>query len=587
MPNIRCPICTVLGHVDHGKSSILDKIRHSNIVSKEAGAITQAIGASIIPQQIIKKITRHLTSLKLKLDIPGLLFIDTPGHAAFSNLRKRGGNLADIAILVVDVNEGFKPQTEESIEILKSYKIPFVIAANKIDLIHGWRNFDKKNILDNIKVQSEQIQQLLDRKLYEIVGQLSKYNLNSERFDRVEDYTKQIAIIPTSAKTGEGIPELIMLLAGLAQKFLEKTLKYDVKEHAKGTILEVKKEKGLGKILDVIIYDGSLKVGEIIVIGGVDKPIVTKVKALFEPKPLSEMRDKKTKFNSVKEVHAAIGVKVSALDIEKVIAGMPIRTTTKNNLEKVKRDIQKEIQEVLIETDKEGIIIKADSIGSLEALIKLFKEKSIPIRKALIGNIQKKDQIEAQSNIEKNPEHAVIIGFNIKDESRICLDKVKVITNDVVYKLIEDFEKWQLERKKTEEASQLDTVIKPCKIQIMTGYVFRQSNPAVCGVEILEGNIKVGISLMKKDGRVITEIKQLQLENKSISEAEQGKQVAASMDNVTIGRQVNENDILYSAIPEEDFRKLKKLKHLLKKNEINMLKEIAEIKRKENPMWGI
>lgn len=585
MSKTRCPICTVIGHVDHGKSSILDNIRNSNIVAKEAGSITQAIGASIIPLNVIKKLTSHLAStLKLKFNIPGILFIDTPGHAAFTNLRKRGGNLADIAILVINVNEGFKPQTEECIEILKTYKTPFIIAANKVDLIHGWKN-QKKNLLENINSQPDNIKQLLDKKLYELVGQLSKHNINSERFDRVEDYTKQIAIIPTSAKTGEGIPELLMVLAGLAQKFLEQCLECNVKGDAKGTILEIKKEKGLGKTLDVIIYDGSLKVGDTIVIGGVDKPIVTKVKALFEPKPLAEMRDKKTKFNSVRQVHAATGVKVSALGIDEAVAGMPIRAA--KDIEKVKKEIQNEVQEVLIETEKKGIIIKADSLGSLEALIHLFKEKNIPIRKAFIGNIQKKDLMDAQSNLDKNPEHAVIIGFNVKDESGMCLDKIKIIKSDVIYNLLDGFEQWQVERKKNEEESQLDDVVRPCKIKVMSGYIFRQSNPAVCGVDVLEGKIKVGIPLMKKNGKFLTDLKGLQLDGKNISEAEQGKQVAASMPNVTIGRQVHEDDILYSSISEDDFRKLKKFKNLLKKVELNLLKEIAEIKRNENPMWGI
>ncbi|RLE44874.1 translation initiation factor IF-2, partial [Candidatus Woesearchaeota archaeon] len=359
MDNIRSPVCTVVGHVDHGKSSLLDYIRSSNIVKAEAGAITQAIGASLIPLDIIKKTCGPLLdSLKIKFTIPGLLFIDTPGHAAFTNLRKRGGNLADIAILVIDINEGFKPQTEEAVEILKQQKTPFIVAANKIDLLPGW-NSAKDNVLKNISSQGQDTQKRLDIKLYELVGKLHEFGFASERFDRVSDHTKEVAIIPISSKTGEGIPELLMVLTGLAQKYLENCLKCDINIPAKGTVLEVKEEKGMGMVLDTIIYDGMLKKDDFIVIGGIEKPVVTKPRALLEPMPLSEIRDKKTKFKQVDEVCAARCIRISAPEIENAIAGMPLMASSKDSLEKTKQEIQKLVSEVIIETDEQGIILKA------------------------------------------------------------------------------------------------------------------------------------------------------------------------------------------------------------------------------------
>ena len=584
--SIRSPICTVAGHVDHGKTSVLDKIRGTAIVETEAGRITQAIGASIVPLTTIRKICGPLLErLNIKFTIPGLLFIDTPGHAAFTNLRKRGGNLADIAIVVIDINEGIKPQTTEVIDILKQYKTPFVVALNKIDLISGWQS-NKTLLLENVSKQSTTIQQLLDKKLYELVGRLSTFGLNSERFDRVDDYTKQIAIIPLSAKTGEGIPELLMVITGLAQKYLEKKLDIDIKRFAKGTILEVKETKGLGITLDVIVYDGTLKRNDLIVIGGLEKPIVTKVKALFEPMPLAEMRDKKTKFKAVQSVSASTGIKISSPDIENVVAGMPLRACKEEELEKVKEEIQKEVEEVVIETDDKGIIIKADTLGSLEALIKLLKEKNITIRKASVGNISKKDIAEASTIYAEDPLKAVVLGFNVScDMKEVGL--VKIITSDIIYKIIEEFEKWQTEEKARKEKDQLSQLVMPCKLQILKGYVFRQSNPAVSGIEVLAGKLKVGVGLMKDEGKRITFVKSMQSEQENIEEAEKGRQLAISMDNVTIGRQVNEGDMLYSVMPESDFRKLKKLKEHLKPEEIEAIKEIAAIMRKENPTWGI
>ena len=583
---LRSPICTVVGHVDHGKSSILDKIRRSKIVAGEAGKITQHIGASIVPLDTIKKICGDLTKT-MDFSIPGLLFIDTPGHAAFTHLRKRGGNLADIAILVVDINEGFKPQTIESLEILKSYKTPFIVAANKIDLLPRWKS-DKGNILANIQKQDPAVITQVETKLYELVGKMAQFGINSERFDRVEDFTNQIAIVPVSAETGEGIPELLMVISGLAQKFLEKCLECEVSGNAKGTVLEVKEEKGLGKTVDAIIYDGSIKVNDIIVIGGVDDAIVTKVRALLEPMPLKEMRDKKGKFRSVKEAHAATGVKIAAPDLDKVISGMPIRVAGKDEVDKVAEEIQAEVKEVLVTTEDIGIIVKADTLGSLEAVSVLMKEHNFSVRKAAVGDISKKDIAEAESNYDKDPLTAVVVGFGVDVKPDVKIpDNIKVITSDVIYRLVEDMEKFVTEAKKAEEMKKLDGLNWPCKIELLRGYVFRQNNPAVVGCHILQGKAMTGMRLMNKNGQTVTDIKSMQREKDSMSTVEAGEQVAVAMNGVTVGRQVNEGDILYSYLTENEFRTFKELKKLLSEKDIELLKEISAIMRKDNPIWGV
>jgi len=592
MPAIRSPICTVEGHVDHGKTSILDRIRGSRVAKGEAGAITQAIGASIVPLSMIQKICGPLLkTLKMQFTIPGLLFIDTPGHAAFTALRKRGGNLADIAVVVIDINEGVMPQTEEAIEILKSYKTPFIVAANKIDLIPGFKQKNKP-ILQTIEEQDPNTKAKIETKLYELVGRLHELGLQSERFDRVQDYTKQIAIVPTSAHSGDGIPELLMVITGLAQKYLEECLKCDTKGQAKGIILEVKEEKGMGTTIDVILYDGNLKRNDTVVIGSLTEPVVTKIRALLEPAPLAEMREKKTKFKTIQQATAATGVKISAPDLENTTAGMPLLSATKENLEQAKQEVQKEVEEVLIETEKSGIIVKADTLGSLEAVDKLLKEKNITIRKATIGNISKKDITEAESVYEEDPFKAVILGFNIDispdAEDSAKTTKTKIITNAVIYKLIEDFEKWQEQERKAQEAKKLDVLTRPCKLKMLgKGYIFRQNNPAVFGVDVLQGELKTGTPLMKPDGTILKPVKSIQSEQENIEKAEKGKQVAISVPGITIGRQIGEEDILISDIPEEEFRKLKELKKYLSKEEIELLKEIAEIKRKQNPVWGV
>jgi len=580
---IRQPIVAVMGHVDHGKTLILDKIRGTAITAREAGGITQAIGASIIPIETIKKVSGQLLEqLKLTLTIPGLLFIDTPGHAAFISLRKRGGTLADIAILVVDINEGLKPQTKESIEILKQYKTPFIIAANKIDLVEGWKQ-KPGTLIQNLNSQTPETQRRFETKLYEIVAQIYELGIPADRFDRVSDYTKTAAVIPVSAKTGEGIPELLMLLTGLAQRFLEQKLQTQETGPAKGTILEVKEQTGLGTVLDTIIYDGTLKVGDQIIIGTMDEPVKTKIKALFQPVGTAEMREKKAKFVPVKQVTAATGVRITAPNTENAIAGGAVLGVTDS--EKQIEEMKKHMNEVLIETDEDGIMIKADALGSLEALMTLLKDKGIPIRKTGIGPITKKDIADLEAIQQRNALNGILLGFNIPKpeiETTGC-----IMVQDVIYRLIEDYEKWKIEQKKKIELGELDLLVKPCKIEILKGYVFRQSNPAIAGVEVLAGTLKSNTPLMTKDGNEITTAKGIQVEQENVDKLEKGKQAAVSMPGITIGRQVNEGDILYSAIPEEHFRQFKENKEHLSEEEKNTLKEIAEIMRQKNAVWGI
>ncbi len=575
---IRSPVVAMVGHVDHGKSSILDKIRGTAIVKTEAGGITQAISSTLVPINAVKKVCGTLlTTLKLDIRLPGLLFLDTPGHAAFNNLRKRGGNLADIAVLVIDINEGIKEQTIEAINILKNYKTPFLIAANKIDLVPGYRHHDTK-LVDNLKKQTELTKKILDEKIYTLVGKLYNLGFESERFDRVQDYRKQLAIIPLSAKTGDGIPELLMMITGLAQRYLEESLRINVSGPGKGVILEVKEEKGLGTTLDVILYDGKIKIEDTIVIGGIDQPVVTKVKALFQPEPLADI--KKAKFKPVNECAAAIGVKISATDLEDVVAGMPLMVANQD-VELAKKVVQQEVEEVLIDVDGYGVVVKADSLGSLEALIGLLRQKGITVRSGGIGDITKKDIMDASA--EKNPLHRVILAFNIKSTHT---EDVKVISNNVIYRIIEELDKWQEEEKIRIEASELEGIIRPCKITILLGHIFRQSNPAVVGVEVVEG-ILTRCDIINDNGDKVGSIKDMQLDGKTIQKAKRGERVAVSITGAIVGRHIDEGSVLYSDITEEACRKLRKLKKYLNTSEIAALKEIIAIKRKSNTMWGI
>jgi translation initiation factor 5B len=569
MENIRSPNCVFVGHVDHGKSSILDRIRGSNIVKSEAGAITQKISCYKVDFLRIKKISGELLDkLNVEITIPGILFIDTPGHAAFTSLRKRGGNISDIAVLVVDIREGFKQQTMEAIEILKHYKTPFIVALNKVDLLTGWQK-KNMNLLSSISTQSENVKNILDQKIYEIVGKLYDYSFASERFDRVKDFTKEVAIIPVSALTGCGVPELLMIITGLAQRFLEESLKINVCEEGKGVVLEVNEKKGSGCVLNTILYDGCIECGDNFVVGSSGGAIKSKVRGLFENgKPINKSL-------------AASYLEISGPNLKDVSSGMPLFVANKN-LNKIEEEVNKQLNEVTIDTEKDGIVIKADSVGSLEALIFMLKEKKIKIHKASIGQINKKDLSDAESQSDEL--NQIVLGFNIK---KVDSKSVKLITNEVIYKIIEEFEEFIEEKKKEIELKKLRNIQTPAKVIFLRNYIFRQSNPAVVGMEVLSGTLKVGMNLIKIDGSKIGEVKSIQENGKGVSGAEKGKQVAVAVGGVTVGRQLIEGDIYVSDLSESEFRKLKDMKKFLNKDEVDLLKEILEIKRKDNNLWGV
>lgn len=580
---IRQPIVSVLGHVDHGKTSVLDYIRGSTVVSREAGAITQHIGATEVSIDSIYKVCGKLLKGK-KFTLPGLLFIDTPGHHAFTTLRARGGSLADIAILVVDIKEGFKPQTYESIKILKQYKTPFIIAANKIDAISGWQKNDSV-AKTRIQQQRPHIKTIFEEKLYEMIGTISEQKMNSDLYFNISDFRKTVGIIPISAKTGEGIPELLMILVGLAQRFLEDKL-YIESGPGKGSVLEVKEEVGLGKTIDAIIYNGVIKSDDKIVIGTKDEPVVTRIKALLKPKPLDEIRDPRERFDRVDEVHAACGIKISSPDLENVIPGAPIRVV-KDNLEEIVKEIKSQTK-IDFELDEQGIIIKADTIGSLEALIKESRDKGIKIRKAEIGNVSKRDIVDGAATLD--PLNKLIFAFNIKvlpeaKEELINTD-LTVFNEDVIYTIMEKYDEW-IEKKKAElERERRQDYIHPGMIKFLPEYVFRVSHPAVIGVRILSGRIKTGMKLIKEDGKLVGAIKGIQSENKAVEEAIQGQEVAISIEGITVGRQIKGEDILFTDIPVSDAKKLREM-DVLNLDERDVLNKIFEIKRKTDKFWGM
>ncbi|MHC1605557.1 MAG: translation initiation factor IF-2 [Candidatus Methanofastidiosia archaeon] len=579
MSMIRQPIVAVLGHVDHGKTTLLDKIRGTKVASREAGGITQHIGATEIPIDIIEQICGDLLK-EWKLTIPGLLFIDTPGHEAFTTLRARGSSLADIAILVIDINEGLQPQAVESLNILKQFKTPFIVVLNKIDRIGGWKS-TSKSFLKTYSEQDEEVRSEIDNRTWEFIGKLYEAGFESDRFDNIKDFTKKISIIPASAKNGVGVPEIMMMIAGLSQKFLEKRLKIEISGPAKGTVLEVKETLGFGTTIDVIIYDGTLKKGDVIVLGGRNGIIQTRVRALLKPKPLDEIRDPRFKFDSVDNVSSAAGIKIAAPGLDEVLAGSPLMVAI-NDIDNVSEKIMREISKFRIKRDATGIIIKADTLGSLEAIVGVLKNMEVSIRNADVGEVQKKDVVEAISVAEINAIEAVIFAFNVainEEALRMASESgIPIFKSDIIYKLIEEYEDFVETKTKEEEAKKKIGIVMAGKFQIMPKFVFRNAKPAIVGVEIVAGRVSPRLYVINEKGIKVGQIKSIKNGDEFLKEALVGQKVAMAIEGPVVGRQIREGEILYIDLSKSNIEKLKSMD--LAPEEKEVVEFLSKLKKK-------
>tara|TARA_B100000965_G_scaffold55942_1_gene42470 strand:- start:1070 stop:2737 length:1668 start_codon:yes stop_codon:yes gene_type:complete len=554
-------------------------------MDREAGGITQHIGATEVPADLLNELCAPLLGGK-SFDSPGLLFIDTPGHHSFSTLRSRGGALADIAILMVDVMEGVRPQTIESIRILKQAKTPFVIAANKVDRIHGWDSVHGRSMAEAVRDQTKDSQALFEQRYWDLVGKFAEHGFNIEMYSKVQDFTQEIALVPISAREGEGIQDLLAVVIGLAERYLEDKLT-DIEGAGEGTVLEMKEERGLGKTLDVILYRGSVKKGDEIVLVTEEGGASTHVRGMFAPRGMSEMRDAGNRWDDTEAAHAASGLKISAPSLDGVLAGTTLRVVSNDTEREEALALADAEANLSVELDEEGVTIKADTVGGLEALAKELRAVEVPIRHASIGKVNRRDVRTAENSTD--PLHRIILAFateilpDAEEDIENSENDVKFLGSDIIYHILEQREEWVEKRTRELEEASREQVVYPGRILLLPDHTFRVSKPAVVGVRVLAGRIHVGQRLLK-NGERVGQIKSIRSGQDSMKEARQGAEVAVAIDGVTVGRQIEEEDVLLVDIPESHAKKLRKMG--LTSAELEVLEELTTIHRKDSHFWG-
>jgi translation initiation factor 5B len=620
----RQPIVSVLGHVDHGKTSVLDLVRsvgserQASVMDREAGGITQHIGATEVPADVLNKTCEAMMGGK-KFKSPGLLFIDTPGHHSFVSLRNRGGSVADIAVLVVDVMEGLQPQTIESLHTLKETKTPFVIAANKVDRIHGWRTKHGRSFIESFNDQREDVQSLFEDRYWKMLGQFSEHGFNIERYDQIRDFRQNVALVPMSAKDGEGLQDLLAVTVGLAERFLEDRLT-DTLGAAEGTVLEMRDEVGMGKTIDVILYRGTLKVGDSIMVAANDGPFLTHIKGLKRPKGMSEMRDAGKRWVNFDSVEAACGVKIVAPKLENTIAGTTLYlANTPEQKEQAEAAIRQEWRAIFdsmpimcskcsevfprvdfkshtkkgpcygAEEERKGVVIKADTVGGIEALGFELAKLKIPVRQATVGPVNKRDILMAKS--AQDPLNKVILGFSVKGNTEVADalngddSEIRFFSGSIIYHIVDAYEAWREETAEQMAAELRESLVYPGRLLYLKDHTFRAKGPAIVGMRVIGGRVHIGQRLMKLDGTPVGQIKSLRTRaSDDVKEANQGDEVAVAINGPTVGRHIEELDEFYVDVPESHAKRLKKIE--LNPVEQEILDELIRLHRKENHFWG-
>ncbi|EMA40692.1 translation initiation factor IF-2 [Halococcus hamelinensis] len=588
--SLRTPIVAVLGHVDHGKTTLLDKIRGSAVTDGEAGAITQHIGATAVPLETVSELAGSLVDPD-DFDLPGLLFIDTPGHHSFSTLRSRGGALADIAILVVDVNDGFQPQTIEALDILRRTETPFVVAANKIDTVPGWNPQSDVPIQESYDAQSDRARATLDENLYELIGELSDHDFSADMYWRVQNFANNVGVVPTSAETGEGVPDVLTVLMGLSQRYLKDAMAIDVDGPGAGTVLEVKDQKGFGTAIDVVLYDGTVRSDDTIVVGASGDPIVTDVRALLQPRPLAEIRTE-SRFEQVDAVSAAAGLKIAAPELDSAMAGAPVRVVRDQPREEVVAAVEEELAAIGVTTQEEGVVVKADTLGSLEAVADALEEAEIPIVRAEVGAVAPRDVTVASTADEEKHETVLAFSVDVLDNAADLAEEsgVRIFESDVIYRLVEEYDEFVTERERSQQDAILENISRPARFQLLPDHTFRQNDPAVVGVEVLTGTLKRNARVVDFSGsepKRIGEVNGIQDQGEDVDQARKGDRVSVAIDGPTVGRQIEEGDELWVGLPEKHAKVLEQeLTEDIPADEADALRMYLDKHRRRDPFWG-
>uniref|UniRef100_A0A8D2ZCL8 Eukaryotic translation initiation factor 5B n=1 Tax=Scophthalmus maximus TaxID=52904 RepID=A0A8D2ZCL8_SCOMX len=596
LERLRSPVVCVLGHVDTGKTKILDKLRHTHVQDGEAGGITQQIGATNVPKETIEEQTRMVKNFnKEGIKIPGMLIIDTPGHESFSNLRNRGSSLCDIAILVVDIMHGLEPQTlrvhqpaeGEEVSVYRrpqqgrftAKRVPplpvvyFLVfdccCCLQIDRLYDWKRSPETDVHTTLKKQKKNTKDEFDGRAKAVIVEFAQQGLNAALFYENKDPRTFVSMVPTSAHSGDGMGNLIALLIELTQTMLARRLAHC--DELRAQVMEVKALPGMGTTIDVILINGCLREGETIIVPGVEGPIVTQIRGLLLPPPLKELRVK-NQYEKHKEVSTAQGVKILGKDLEKTLAGLPLLVAHHDDEIPVLRDeLERELKQTLssIKLEEKGVYVQASTLGSLEALLEFLRTSKVPYSGINIGPVHKRDVMKASAMLEHDQQYAVILAFDVKveRESQEMADSlgVRVFWAEIIYHLFDAFTKYREDYKKAKQDEFKHIAVFPVKLKVLPQFIFNSRDPIVMGVTVEAGVLRQGTPLcVPAKGFVdIGVVTSIEMNHKSVESAKKGQEICIKIEPIPgespkmFGRHFEATDPIVSKITRASIDALK------------------------------
>lgn len=562
--NYRRPIVSVLGHVDHGKTELLDAIRDSNVQNSEPGGITQHVKATNMSIDSVRNLTSGFSD---EVNIPGFVWIDTPGHDAFKTARSKGGQFADIAVLVIDVKNGLQPQTIESIEILKRNQTPFVVALNKIDKLPGWNG--------SVSESTDVFRDRLRNRAYEISGSLHEHGITANLYDKIDDFQKNVAMIPISAKESFGVSELSRVVIGLTQRYLDDNITVSSDGSVEGVILNVTKHKGFGTVADILLYDGRIEEQDKLFISADDTVQDIRIKSILLPDS-----DGKDLYTQVDSASAAVFARLDIVPSDVLKPGYVIKNEPSFSDDETSD----------VETDEHGVVVCADTSSSMSALVNHLRDKDYQVGSASVGSVNRYNVTEASTM--PTTENKVVIGFNVgvtdgaeelaKDES------VRIVNGTVIHGVVEDYEDHH--RAVNEERKPDHEVIRPGEMEVMDGFVFNRESPAIFGVRVTKGQVHQGCSIVRDvesyDNPCGT-INRIEKDGETVEYLEEGEEGSVQVDGASVGKDFRERDRILSKVSESEISEvMSQHEDLLSDTDVELIEEIRDYHQKWNPFWG-
>lgn len=584
--SIITPICSVLGHVDVGKTKLLDYLRSTH--TKEVSGITQQIGTTVFDKESLQKLCGKLGE---ELEVDRLIMIDTPGHSNFTTMRQVGAVISNLVIVVVDINKGLEEETKRCLKFVKeNHDTNFVIALNKLDRIYGWNpteNAPLKRAFNKNKAVMDTVKDNINR----IICQLAELEINACAYYDNKDLSTFVSMIPLSAQTGEGIPDLILVISKMMVRATKKLEENPISQYTFGYFLDKRYEERTGNFNVSININKELNFGDrLVIVDRDDKNMQYEsvVKSLVSSSEGKEMKDK-SRYKTIQNVNGTAGLGIFLNDdITPSPGSMYAVTTGLSDSEKdelirlMQENMSCTSSNLMCQYDKKeyGVFLYAPSLNILSALISIVNEQKIPIMDHCVGRLTRQTVIKINGVYERmDVEHEInyvqryktILVFNPVAEKENPLDgiesnvvgmcnqnKITMIGEKTVFKVLEKYKEY-VDNCDVKFHNKYKNIGDSFQLKILPEFVFMKTTPLLFGIRVVKGQFKVGtlVVAVKGDQQILLgNVTSIQKNKKNVDTMKVGDEICirieSSGDKLTFGEDFDDTFEIQRYITNEE-----------------------------------